>query len=164
MLLMMDARKGQGVTGLYWSPGFLSPVLRGYRSLSLIHATLVREHCQQPTRGHDSRGRERPMSMRRPPWGERSERTDGGSPSEPTLLGARWTSENSREYHARAGEAPTWPPPGTASGEHGAGSGSPSSMRVTVLAFAMGGMALLVGLFSLLSHTGLISLGAGATC
>src|SRR5262249_8442637 len=57
----------------------------------------------------------------------------------------------------------TWPPPGTASGEHGAGSGSPSSMRVTVLAFAMGGMALLVGLFSLLSQTGLISLGAGAT-
>jgi len=99
------------------------------------------------------------MSRRRPLWGEGFERTDGGSPSEPTLLGGGWSGEHS----ARAGEAPTWPPAGTASGEHGAGSRSPSSMRVTILAFALGGMALLVGLFSLLTQTGLISLGAGPT-
>src|SRR5262249_54351729 len=122
--------------------------------------TLVREHCRPSSRGHDTSGRECPMSMRRPPWGGESERTDGGSPSEPTLRGALWPGD----YGASAGDAPTWPPPGTASGEHGsAGRFSPTSTHVTILAFAMGGIALLLGLFSLLAQTGLLSLGAGPT-
>src|SRR5262245_49189998 len=100
------------------------------------------------------------MSMRRPPWGMGSDRTESGSPSEPTLLSARWPGE----YGTRAGEAPTWPPAGTASGEHGSAKRSvPTSTRVTILAFVMGGLALLVGLLSLLTQMGLLSLGAGST-